>query len=166
MRLTESIGARRVYVASPIEGRFRQVWRELGKEESSFDKVRFFGADSLGDDLGYSLHRKAISISLPQARLLVGQTIEDLPSLTIQSDDRPVVAIIGRSWKADPPDWLAYHANGLDEIICPRIAQRTVQNETDAHARAAADIPDYIHQVSLVGEIQINLRSPLRIRPR
>ncbi|MBK7143390.1 MAG: ComEC family competence protein [bacterium] len=166
VRLTDSLGARRVYVASPIEGRFRQVWRELGKEESSFDKVRFFGADSLGDDLGYSLHRKAISISLPQARLLVGQTIEDLPSLTIQSDDRPVVAIIGKNWKADPTDWLAYHANGLDEVICSRIAQRTVQNETDAHAGVAADIPDYIHQLSLVGEIQINLRSPLRIRPR
>lgn len=166
VRLASQTGVRRVYVSSSIEGRFRQVWKEMAQGDESFDKVRFFGGDSVYQEYGYSLTRDAVVINYPNGELWISQEIEEVGRREKLNPGRPMVAIVGKAWRAEPSEWIAIHESGLNQVICPRVIQRVVQNETDPHASVAQDIPEYIHQLSRAGGIEIRLTVPLEIRPR
>jgi hypothetical protein len=166
IRLANTAGARRVYVSSSLEGRFRQVWKEMGVAESRFDKVRFFGGDSVHQEFGYSLMKDGVVINYPDVEIWISQEIGDLDTHKDSPESRPVVAIAGKAWRTEPSEWIAIHESGPIQVICPRVIQRLLQNETDPHAPVAQDIPQYIHQLSRAGEIDIRVSDPLEIGPR
>jgi competence protein ComEC len=166
IRLADGFGARRLYVSTACETSFRQVWREIEPNFSADDRVRFFGGETLKQSVGYSLCRESVTLNLPSVRLDFVQSVDDLPSLDSIKDNRPIIALIGRAWKADPEDWIALHNAGVGQIVCPKNIQRTVQVETDPHATAEHPLPAYLHQLSRLGEMEITLTDPLRIGPR
>ncbi len=165
VRLVSLTGARRIYVSSSIEGRFRQIWKEMA-EEDSFDQVRFFGGDSVQEEFGYSLTRDAVVINYPDGELWISQEVDEIGHRWSSNGSRSVVVIAGKAWRAEPSEWIAIHESGPHQVICPRVVQRVVQNETDPHASVAQGIPEYIHQLSRAGEIEIRLTVPLEIGPR
>jgi hypothetical protein len=165
LRLVDSCDIEQLHMTNSTENGIRQVCASLQVEDRISRRIRFFGGVAQGATVGYALSQNQIDLIQPGGTITFVSSSEKL-NVRNSFPGLPTVVVFGRTWKADPDDWIALHESGIDQIICPKLAQLRTVAPSDPHASNDLAVPVYLHQLSRLGELKIDLAQPLSIRPR
>ncbi len=165
IRLADSCDIEQLFISTHNEAWIRQVCTELQVDEQISKRIRFFGGVANASAAGVALSQNQIDMVLPEGTITFVGSAEKLVFRN-QFPSLPTVAVLGKHWRCEADDWIALHELGLDQIVCPKIAQLNSNSSADPHESGEPAVPAYLHQLSKLGELKIDLTQPLSIQTR